>query len=252
MQGMVLGAGSGIGQALVLEAWKRPPEREEAWLLSTRRGDPLPVLESQAGARQLAWRAANALEAPQAWLDKLDAGAWRPNMVLVAWGRLVPGGVGDEDELDLMREVNGPATLRWVDALCQWLRPENAAPGGLPLATGSPVAHIAVLGSVAGDRPRRRQWDYSLSKQELERGLVDLRRRHPHVRIVLVKPGPIATAMTAHMKQGPLMAQASQVAPRLWKAWEEGWPQVYAPLWWGWISRILSWVPEKLWARFPF
>jgi NAD(P)-dependent dehydrogenase (short-subunit alcohol dehydrogenase family) len=252
MQGMVLGAGSGIGQAMVLEAWKRPPEREEAWLLSTRRGDPLVLLEGQAGARQLAWRAANALEPPQAWLDNLEAGEWRPNMVLVAWGRLVPGGVGDEDELDLMREVNGPATLRWVDALCQWLRPESAAPGGLPLAKGHPVAHIAVLGSVAGDRPRRRQWDYSLSKQALERGLGDLRQRHPHVRIVLVKPGPIATPMTAHMKQGPLMAQASQVAPRLWKAWEEGWPQVYAPLWWGWISRILSWVPEKLWARFPF
>jgi NAD(P)-dependent dehydrogenase (short-subunit alcohol dehydrogenase family) len=252
MQGLVLGAGSGIGQAMVLEAWKRPPEREEGWLLSTRRGEALSVLEAQAGTRQLAWKAANALEAPGPWLENLDAGDWRPRLVLVAWGRLVPGGAGDEDELELMREVNGPATLRWVEALCQWLKPVSAAPGGLPLAMGSPVAHIAVLGSVAGDRPRRLQWEYSLSKQELERGLNDLRRRHPHVRIVLVKPGPVATPMTAHMKPGPLMAHPAQVAPRLWRAWEEGWPQVYAPVWWGWISRILSLVPEKLWERFPF
>jgi|GEM_PF-2424506 len=252
MQGLVLGAGSGIGQAMVLEAWRRPPERDEGWLLTTRRGDPLPALASHAGTRQLAWRSANALEPPRPFLESLDAGKWRPQLVLVAWGRLVPGGVGDEEELALMREVNGPATLRWLEALCEWLLPANASPGGIPLGLPGPVAHIAVLGSVAGDRPRPRQWDYSLSKQELELGVRQLRRRFPHVRIVLVKPGPVATAMTAHLKPGPLMASTQDVAPRLWRAWSEGWPQVYAPIWWGWVSRLLSLVPEKLWQRVPF
>lgn len=251
MQGLVLGAGSGIGQAMVLEAWKRPPERDEGWLLTTRRGESLPSLAEQAGTRQLEWRAANALEAPEPFLEGLGAGDWRPQLVLVAWGRLVPGGVGEEDELELMREVNGPATLRWLEALCEWLKPVPMA-SGLPLGLSKPLAHIAVLGSVAGDRPRPRQWQYSLSKQELELGVKALRRKHPHVRLVLVKPGPVATPMTAHMKASPLLASPADVAPRLWRAWQEGWPQVYAPRYWGWISRVLSLVPEKLWQRFPF
>jgi NADP-dependent 3-hydroxy acid dehydrogenase YdfG len=237
MDGLVLGASSGIAQALLQEAWRRPARPGERWLLSTRAGQPLPVLETAAKDRLLTWRALDALDDPSAFLAGLDG--WRPGRVLVAWGRLVPGGRGSVEEIRLMREINGPATLRWLAALADWLPADGSC-------------RVAVLGSVAGDRPRRGQWEYCLSKQELERGLDELRRRAPAIRWTLVKPGPVATPMTAHLRPGPLLAAPQAIAPRLLRAWEEGRPQVYAPAFWGLVSRALAGVPERLWRRLPF
>lgn len=244
MDGLVLGASSGIARALLAEAWRRDAKPDERWVLTTRTGRVLPDLERAAGSRQLDWRAAEALDDPAALLTELGRDAWRPRVVLVAWGVLVPGERGSAEELARMREVNGPATLRWLEALSNWLPTDGLAPAAPP--------RVAVLGSVAGDRPRRSQWTYGLSKQELERGLDGLRRRAPAIRWTLVKPGPIQTPMTAHLKPGLLMSRPEAIAPRLLKAWEEGRPQVYAPAWWGLVSTILCAVPEPLWKYMPF
>lgn len=238
MDGLVLGASSGIARALVAERWKSSAAPGERWVLGTRAGVALPDLLQAAGPRHVDWRSAQASDDPWLLLNEIGQGGWRPRRVLLAWGRLLPGGRGSEAELREMREVNGAASLRWLAALADWL-PEGA--------------HLAVLGSVAGDRPRPSMWDYSLSKQELERGVQALRRAYPKLHWTLVKPGPVATPMTAHMKQdSPLLASPAAIAPRLLKAWEEGWPQVYAPIWWDWISRVLGWVPEPLWKHVPF
>ncbi|MFA7329528.1 MAG: hypothetical protein WC326_00500 [Candidatus Delongbacteria bacterium] len=240
MDGLVLGASSGIAQALLLEAWAADPGGRGRWVLTTRTGQALPGLAAAAGpGRELLWRAAEARQDPRPWLEALPEG-WRPERVLVAWGRLVPGGQGSAAELQEMREINGAGTLRWLEALADWLDAAGRA------------SHVAVLGSVAGDRPRRSMWDYSLSKQELERGLERLRPRATRLRWTLVKPGPVATPMTAHLPDSPLLATPAGIAPRVLRAWEQGRPQVYAPAWWGWISRALNLLPEFLWQRVRF
>jgi NADP-dependent 3-hydroxy acid dehydrogenase YdfG len=247
MDGLVLGASSGIATALLRERWKAAPEPDERWLLTTRSGVPLPELERAAGSRRLVWRAADAVDDPSLLLGELLREGWHPTRVLVAWGRLVPGGKGSAAELARMREVNGAATLRWLRALV-----ERFSAGSADSARGAEL-HVAVLGSVAGDRPRSSMWDYSLSKQELERGVDELRGQSRNCRWTLMKPGPVATPMTAHMKpDSPLMARPDAIAPGLLAAWEAGQPVVYAPRWWGWISRVLGWVPEPLWTYMPF
>ncbi len=240
MDGLVLGASSGIARALLLEAWQADPGGRGRWVLTTRLGQELSDLAAAAGpGRELIWRAAEARQDPRLLLDALPEG-WRPERVLVAWGRLVPGGQGSPAALQEMREINGAGTLRWLEALAPWLDGTGRTP------------HVAVLGSVAGDRPRSSMWDYSLSKQELERGLDRLRPRVPQIRWTLVKPGPVATPMTAHLPDSPLLATPAGIAPRVLRAWEQGRPQVYAPVWWGWIAHGLNLLPEVLWKRVRF
>ncbi|MDP2360643.1 MAG: hypothetical protein Q8O14_07810 [bacterium] len=241
MDGLVLGAGSGIARAVLRQAW-REEDGKARWVLASRSGEALPDLAAAAGGRRLQWARAEARENPAPWLARVGADGWRPQLILVAWGILVPEGRGTAAELAHMREVNGAATLRWLEELAGWLGEARSAE----------APRIAVLGSVAGDRPRRRQWEYSLSKQELERGIDRLRRRTPWVRYVLVKPGPVATPMTAHLPPGPLLSRPEAIAPRIWSAWRAGRPAVYAPAWWGAISRLLSLVPEPLWKHVPF
>jgi decaprenylphospho-beta-D-erythro-pentofuranosid-2-ulose 2-reductase len=232
--GLVLGGGSGIAGAVLREAWQRAGATPERWLLTVRPGSPHPDLEPEARGRELRWRHAEARDEPAPFLESAGADGWRPERVLVAWGTMLAQGPAAEQDL---RGMNGTAVLRWLDALADWL------PAG---------ARVAVLGSVAGDRPRPSLGGYALGKQDLERGVVELRRRHPALRWTLVKPGPVATPMTAALaRRPPLMVQPAVVAPRIVRAWDAGSPVVYAPSFWRAVSLVLGLVPGPLYRRLP-
>ena len=62
------------------------------------------------------------------------------------------------------------------------------------------------------------------------------------VRVVLVKPGPTATPMTAHMPGQGSMASAAEVALRIVRGVERGQAVVYAPPRW----RVIMWVIRHL------
>ena len=75
---------------------------------------------------------------------------------------------------------------------------------------------IAVISSVAGDRGRKSNYVYGTSKAALTVFLQGLRNRldRQGVQVLTIKPGFVATPMTAHLKQGPALRQPAQDCQR--------------------------------------
>lgn len=110
---------------------------------------------------------------------------------------------------------------------------------------------IAVLGSVAGDRGRRKNYVYGSAKGGLDVYLSGLRNRlaGTGVRVVTVKPGIVATPMTAHMPRNALFARAEDVGAGVARAMKSGPDVVYLPWWWRPIMGLIRAIPECLFKR---
>ncbi|PPF79226.1 short-chain dehydrogenase [Subtercola sp. Z020] len=112
---------------------------------------------------------------------------------------------------------------------------------------------IAVLGSVAGDRGRRKNYIYGASKGLIERMAEGLQHRlaASPLNVVLVKPGPTATPMTAGMPASGL-APVSAVAADIVKGVNAARPVVYAPIKWQVIMTVVRLIPRPVFNRLDF
>lgn len=110
---------------------------------------------------------------------------------------------------------------------------------------------LAVISSVAGDRGRKSNYVYGASKGALSIFLDGVRSRvdRAGVNVLTIKPGFVATPMTAHIAQGPLFAQPSQVARTIVKAIEKRRDVVYVPAFWAVIMLILRMVPRPIFKK---
>ena len=111
---------------------------------------------------------------------------------------------------------------------------------------------IAVITSVAGDRGRRSNYVYAAAKGGLTIFLQGLRARmHPFgVRVLTIKPGPVATAMTANLERLPFLASPERVAADIYRALKSDTAEVvYTPRRWRWIMIALRMVPERIFKR---
>ena len=114
---------------------------------------------------------------------------------------------------------------------------------------------IAVITSVAGDRGRRSNYVYGAAKGGLSIFLEGLRSRLHScgVRVLTIKAGPVATAMTANMTRVPLIASPDAVAKDIYKALEN--PRVdvlYTPKRWRWIMAAVRMIPGRVFKRLSF
>ncbi len=111
---------------------------------------------------------------------------------------------------------------------------------------------IAAITSVAGDRGRRSKYVYGAAKGALSLFLQGLRNRlHPKVSVITIKPGPVATPMTAHMDTGKFAAP-ERVGRDICRTLERRSPDVlYTPWFWRYIMNIIRMVPEPLFKRLP-
>lgn len=111
---------------------------------------------------------------------------------------------------------------------------------------------IAFLGSVAGDRGRKVNYTYGASKGLVARYAEGMQHRFAGsgVRIVLIKPGPTDTPMTAAQKaQGKRVAPVAQVARETVTGIRRGRPMVYTPaLWWP-IMLVVRHIPRFVFNR---
>ena len=109
---------------------------------------------------------------------------------------------------------------------------------------------LALIGSVAGDRGRKANYVYGAGKGMLERYAQGLQHRFATtgIKIVLIKPGPTATPMTAHLPSGGL-AKVDQVAHAIIKAIESGKPVVYVPAKWQLIMLIVQHLPRWIFHK---
>jgi decaprenylphospho-beta-D-erythro-pentofuranosid-2-ulose 2-reductase len=111
---------------------------------------------------------------------------------------------------------------------------------------------IAVITSVAGERGRRSNYVYGAAKGGLSIFLQGLRSRmhRSGVRVVTIKPGPVATAMTANRPKVPLLASSELVSGNIYRALEHSAAEVvYVPPRWRWIMAAVRMVPERVFKR---
>lgn len=110
---------------------------------------------------------------------------------------------------------------------------------------------IAVISSVAGDRGRRSNYVYGASKGGLNVFLDGVRNRidRAGVQVLTIKPGFVATPMTAHVPHNALFAQPAQVARYILRALEKRKDVVYVPPFWGLIMLVVRSVPGWIFKR---
>jgi short-subunit dehydrogenase len=105
---------------------------------------------------------------------------------------------------------------------------------------------LAIIGSVAGDRGRKSNYVYGAAKGLITRFAQGLQHRlaNTGVKVVLIKPGPTATPMTAHLQESNgSMAQVDDVAQRIVQGINQGKSVIYAPAKWALIMMIIRHLP---------
>ena len=114
---------------------------------------------------------------------------------------------------------------------------------------------IAIIGSVAGDVTRKANYLYGASKALLTRYAQGLDHRliGSGVKVVLIKPGPTDTPMTAQHRRphGRRMAPVEDVARATVDGIQRGKPVVYTPPIWQLIMLIVRHIPRPIFNRLP-
>jgi short-subunit dehydrogenase/FAD/FMN-containing dehydrogenase len=114
---------------------------------------------------------------------------------------------------------------------------------------------IAVITSVAGDRGRKSNYVYGAAKGGLHRFLEGLRHNlhAAGVRVVDIRPGFVATKLTAHLdRKGALWATPDRVARDIIGAIASGRPVLYTPWFWRFIMVVVRGLPRWLFHRTSF
>lgn len=163
------------------------------------------------------------------------------DIVLIAHGSL-PDQSDCQADLDANRQallVNGVSPVLFAEAFVAAM---------LRAGRGT----LALIGSVAGDRGRKSNYVYGSAKGLVTRYAQGLQHRlaRSAVRVVLVKPGPTDTPMTAALRaNGARLADPREVARRILAGIERGTPVVYAPGKWALIMMVIRHLPRAVFNR---
>ncbi len=151
------------------------------------------------------------------------------------------GSLGDQAESqgDLQRcqqelETNGVSPVLFAEAFAQVMAKADHGT-------------LAVIGSVAGDRGRKSNYVYGAAKGLVTRYVQGLQHRFAgtNVKVVLIKPGPTETPMTAALTaNGAKMASVQEVAQGIVAAIEKGTPVAYVPGKWWLIMMVIRHLPR--------
>lgn len=111
---------------------------------------------------------------------------------------------------------------------------------------------LALIGSVAGDRGRRSNYVYGAAKGLVTRYAQGLQHRLAitPVKVVLVKPGPTATPMTANLgDKAPKLAPVETVARQIVDGIAKGQSVIYTPAKWRLIMQVVRHLPAFVFNR---
>jgi short-subunit dehydrogenase len=164
-----------------------------------------------------------------------------PDIVLIAQGTL-PDQAECQTDLQLCRdtlEINGISPVLFAEAFIQPMEEANHGT-------------LALIGSVAGDRGRKSNYVYGSAKGLVSRYAEGLQHRlaKSKVKVVLIKPGPTDTPMTAAFKaKGMKMAPVEAVAREILAAVEKGKAVAYVPAKWKIIMHIIRHLPNLIFNR---
>jgi decaprenylphospho-beta-D-erythro-pentofuranosid-2-ulose 2-reductase len=169
----------------------------------------------------------------------VDAGA--VDIVLIAHGALPEQGACQSDLSVCKRALE-------INAISPVLYAESFAARMVEAGCGT----LVLMGSVAGDRGRKSNYVYGAAKGLVARYAQGLQHRFAGtgVNVVLIKPGPTDTPMTAHLKkQGAALASVDRVAESIVAGVAHGKSVVYAPSKWRWIMAIIQHLPSVIFNK---
>jgi short-subunit dehydrogenase len=175
-----------------------------------------------------------------AMLDRMRTSLGELDCALIAHGALGDQSAGEQDyeAASASLQTNFLSSV----SLATWL------------ANYFSAAHrgtIAVISSVAGDRGRKSNYIYGSAKAGLNAFLGGLRNRvdREGVQVLTIRPGFVATPMTAHLPQGRLFSTPEAVARDIQRAIRSRRDVVYTPWFWRWIMAAIRFVPEWKFKR---
>ncbi len=242
---LIVGASSGIGAALarrlVAQGYRVALVARRADELATLAADLMAGAGNQPVAAPYPHDVGDYAAAPD--LFTRIASELAPLRVVIYNAGVMPPtttGASFEDERAMM-ETNTIAAMRWLGLAADYF--ERAGGGTL-----------VGISSVAGDRGRPGNGAYMASKAALSSYLDSLRfRLAPRgVRVLTVKPGYVATAMTESMRTPKrLTASADNVATTVVRAIGRGKNVVYVPSYWRPIMWVVRRLPPAVVARMP-
>jgi decaprenylphospho-beta-D-erythro-pentofuranosid-2-ulose 2-reductase len=163
------------------------------------------------------------------------------DIVLIAHGSL-PEQTDCQNDLGTCSdalEINGVSLALYAEAFAKEMEKANHGT-------------IALISSVAGDRGRKSNYVYGAAKGLVTRFAEGLQHRFAGtgVKVVLVKPGPTDTPMTAHLNsEGAKLAPVEVVAKQIVEGVESGKLIVYAPRKWLLIMMAIRHLPSFLFRR---
>jgi short-subunit dehydrogenase len=176
----------------------------------------------------------------QAWVGQVCAMSV-PDIVLIAHGYL-PEQQQCQNDL-LMNQnallVNGISPVLFAEAFAGHMERENKG-------------KLVLIGSIAGDRGRKSNYVYGAAKGLVTRYAQGLQHRlaSTNVNVVLVKPGPTDTPMTAKLRgAGIKLADVTAVASKIVIGIKRGKPIVYAPAKWGVIMMGIRHLPRFIFNK---
>lgn len=163
------------------------------------------------------------------------------DVVLIAHGSL-PEQTDCQDDLKACHEaleINGISPVLYAEAFAKHMAKANHGT-------------IALIGSVAGDRGRKSNYVYGAAKGLITRYAQGLQHRFAGtaVKVILIKPGPTETPMTAHLKgTGAKLASVDDVAKLIVDGIEAGKPTIYAPGKWWLIMMVIRHLPAMIFNK---
>jgi short-subunit dehydrogenase len=167
------------------------------------------------------------------------------NLGTIQLALLAHGVLGDQPQA----EASYPATEAILGT--NFLAPVSMITWLANYFEGSHQGTLAVISSVAGDRGRKSNYVYGASKGALSIFLDGVRNRidRSGVQVLTVKPGFVATPMTAHLPQNALFAHPSAIARGIVRAIEKRKDVVYVPAFWALIMLIIRAVPGRVFKK---
>lgn len=113
---------------------------------------------------------------------------------------------------------------------------------------------ICVIGSVAGERGRPRNYTYGSAKGALKLYLQGVRSRlHTKgVQVTTIMLGPVDSPMTVDHPKNALFGTPPDVARAIVRAVDRGVAEAYVPWYWGLIMPAVRAVPERIFQKLGF
>jgi short-subunit dehydrogenase len=173
-------------------------------------------------------------------LESAAAALGQIDLALIAHGVL-----GDQEQAQTDYSFTEPilrTNLLSPISLCTWLGNHFAA---------QRRGVLAVISSVAGDRGRKSNYVYGTSKGALNIFLDGLRNRIDRhgVQVLTIRPGFVATPMTAHLRRNALFAEPNTIARGIVRAIERRKDVVYLPPVWAAIMLVIRSIPQAVFKK---